>query len=586
MEFLAIIISIICLILLGGLRSRISHIEEFLKSQEPHQEKKATPEAFFEKPPEIQPQPVQEPSSFASQKMQPNWFDNFIDWLKEDWLLKLGAFLLLIGFGWLTTYAFLNNWIGPMGRIALGIVAGALILMLGWWRIRKYLHQGSIFITLGSTVILLTILAAREIYQFFTPVSALFIMFLSIVFVALASIKYHTKALALASLILASIAPLLINASPFNYILLFSYLIIVVLGIIWVVALTNWRELTTAALIAITFYSLPHLVSSISPDNSNILLLFAYAFASIFFIANVFDFLHARKKDLWPNILTAMGNGLLLLAWIVSTGQDEWRSLIITFWMIVFTVAAFAVFKLTKDYKPFYAYSGVVIAMLATATALELSGAALMIAYTIEASLIVLITYTIINNLDIVMRAGTLLIIPALMSFGSMTSRNWNPLWKEYPGLFHKDFFSLLIIALSLLGLAGFFFAQKKSKNKNFILFITTLAITGSIYIYTLLWLSLRSTIQNTDTAVTICLIIYTIIGLIFYLKGQFKSSKTLRLYGAILLGFVVGRLLIIDVWKMALSGRITIFFLVGILLMSTAFLGRKSQEQIKDKNY
>jgi hypothetical protein len=96
----------------------------------------------------------------------------------------------------------------------------------------------------------------------------------------------------------------------------------------------------------------------------------------------------------------------------------------------------------------------------------------------------------------------------------------------------------------------------------------------------------LRSTIQNTDTAVTICLIIYTIIGLIFYLKGQFKSSKTLRLYGAILLGFVVGRLLIIDVWKMALSGRITIFFLVGILLMSTAFLGRKSQEQIKDKNY
>ncbi|MDX1607856.1 MAG: hypothetical protein R3251_01475, partial [Candidatus Spechtbacterales bacterium] len=25
---------------------------------------------------------------------------DFVNWLKEDWLLKLGAFLLLIGFGW------------------------------------------------------------------------------------------------------------------------------------------------------------------------------------------------------------------------------------------------------------------------------------------------------------------------------------------------------------------------------------------------------------------------------------------------------------------------------------------------------
>lgn len=39
--------------------------------------------------------------------------------------------LLLIGFGWLTTYAFLNNWIGPMGRIALGIIAGSLFILLG-----------------------------------------------------------------------------------------------------------------------------------------------------------------------------------------------------------------------------------------------------------------------------------------------------------------------------------------------------------------------------------------------------------------------------------------------------------------------
>ncbi|MBI4021961.1 MAG: hypothetical protein HY372_01255, partial [Candidatus Andersenbacteria bacterium] len=49
-----------------------------------------------------------------------------------------------------------------------------------------------------------------------------------------------------------------------------------------------------------------------------------------------------------------------------------------------------------------------------------------------------------------------------------------------------------------------------------------------------------------------------------------------LRLYGAVLLGFVVLRLLFIDVWKLALTGRIITFFLVGALLVSTAFLGRR----------
>ncbi|TSC73401.1 MAG: membrane protein [Parcubacteria group bacterium Gr01-1014_48] len=119
--------------------------------------------------------------------------DRFVAWLKEDWIIKLGAFLLLIGFGWLTTYAFLNNWIGPMGRITLGVALGVCILVLGFWRIKKYLHQGGIFLVLGSTTILLTLFAAREIYEFFTPVSALAAMFITTAFVAYASVIYRSQ---------------------------------------------------------------------------------------------------------------------------------------------------------------------------------------------------------------------------------------------------------------------------------------------------------------------------------------------------------------------------------------------------------
>ena len=67
----------------------------------------------------------------------PSTSERFIKWVREDWLLKLGAFLILIGFGWFATYAFLNNWVGPYGRIGLGIFAGVAILILGQWRFKE-----------------------------------------------------------------------------------------------------------------------------------------------------------------------------------------------------------------------------------------------------------------------------------------------------------------------------------------------------------------------------------------------------------------------------------------------------------------
>src|SRR3989344_9496122 len=149
-----------------------------------------------------------------------------------------------------------------MGRIILGLIAGALFIVLGWWRIKRYVHQGGIFLVVGSTTILLTLFAAREVYHFFTPLSALAVAFLSIVFVAVASVVHKTRPLALASLILAGIAPFLVDLPRGDYIFLFTYLLLVVLGTVWVVAASGMKDLTFAALILVVLYTLPHVGSS------------------------------------------------------------------------------------------------------------------------------------------------------------------------------------------------------------------------------------------------------------------------------------------------------------------------------------
>jgi uncharacterized membrane protein len=592
MTFILIVGGVVLLMLVLNLRGRVEILEQMVqrgvvkKSSLPSNESEQSLQPRADQP-EVQGSSIAADTQVASRnsvvaQAGPTTFDRFIEWLKEDWLLKLGAMLLLIGFGWLATYAFLNNWIGPVGRIVLGIVAGSLFLLLGWWRMKTYVTQGSVFLVLGSTTILLTIFAARTVYDFFTPLSALAIMFLSTAFVAFASVTYRVRALALLSLALAGIAPLLTKAPTTDYVMLFAYLFVVVLGAIWIVVVTGQRELTLASLIIVFGYSIPHVFwpfSSPLGDNQ-ILLLFAFAFAALFFVANTVSILKAQGEKILPDLIAAGGNGLLLLAWVMAIAQDEWKSLIIAAWMIVFAVGGFLVFRITQRREPLFVYAGVSIAMLAAATSAELEGATLTIAYIIESSIIAFVAYMFLQNVKIAQRVSLLLIGPVVLSFESMTSHAWGM------GVFHKDFFVLFVLGLSFLGLGAFFLQRmKEMKSHEERQFNALFLIVGSVYAYILLWLSLHAALDDKNIAVMISLFVYTVVGLIAYFYGLARNKKWLRLYGGALVGLVVGRLLVVDVWKMEIAGRIITFFLIGTLLVSTAFLGRRKQDKAISDN-
>lgn len=506
--------------------------------------------------------------------LPPSLFSNFIKWLKEEWLLKLGALLLLIGLGWFTTYAFLNNWIGPAGRITLGIILGCLFMLIGHWRIKNYLTQGSVFLVLGSTTILLTIFAARIFYNFFNPISALMIMFLSTAFVAFVSVQYNSRPLSISSLILASIAPLLTNSPGGEQVgtSLFAYLFVVILGAIWIVFLTGQRELTFVSLIIIFLYSLPYFFES----NISKLLPFAYAFAILFFITNTTGILKLKEnKKIVADLITAGGNGLFLLFWTLSAVKDEWVSLSLSFWIVVFTVGGFIIFKITKRREPFYVYGGVGLGLLLAATASELSGPTLTIAYIAETGIIPIIAYLLLQDIKISIRISQLLILPIFLSIESFYSSNWES------GILHNDFFTLLILGLTLIGLGLLFwrYLNKLQIADSYFWHITSsLLILGSIYFYSILWLSLHSLLRDGNIAVLISLTIYTIIGIIAYLYGFTNNQNGFRRYGGALVGIVVLRLLFVDVWYMNLTARIITFFLIGALLMSTVFIKPKKK--------
>jgi hypothetical protein len=260
----------------------------------------------------------------------------------------------------------------------------------------------------------------------------------------------------------------------------------------------------------------------------------------------------------------------------MAYAPEDWQSLIIAVWMVIFAGGAFVLFVETKIRNVFYVYAAISVAMLATATAIELSGAALTIAYTIESALIPLLILLTTRDLKAASASSLLLAGPIFLSLANFAE------YSNSREVFTKDFFvvALLIIALMILGLIF-----KKNKNADTTVDIQSdnvLLIIGSVYLYTLIWTSLHNAMHGDyAVATTISLIIFTIIGLVKYFYGISVGSRILRNYGATLLGVVVLRLLFVDVWDMEMGIRIVVFFLVGILFVSTAFISRRIKNNI-----
>lgn len=496
--------------------------------------------------------------------------NKFVEWVKEDFMVKVGAFLLLLAFGWFVSYAVMEEWIGPAGQITLGLFAGLFFLSLGVVRIKTHAHQGGIFTVLGSTIVLLVMFAAREIYGFFDPLSASFVMLLSVAFVAFVSVKYQRERLAYSGVVLAGFAPLLAgvhHASPAE---LFIYLLVVTAGSVWVVWLTGWTKIILASSIITYLYSLTHIMDY-SMHEKDTVLMFSFVFVSIYFVANLVSLVRRRenvKGHLLAHLLTALFTSIFLFSWVEFAMAQEWKSLVYVAWALIFAIGTYCIYLYTANLMAFYLYGAVSIAFIGAATAAELSGPVLIWAYFLEICLLVFAAAKLRLSSKSITNLSLLLIIPTALSLNSLDAYEWRS------GIFHQHFV-IIFTASFILFAIGLFLKSLKEKEEDYeyVKTVAYILLTGALaYGLSLVWLTLHA-VHNPDTATMFSLFVYTVLGIVMFVRGTTNSHMYSRIVGSILVGMVVFRLLFVEVWNMDLVGRIITFLVVGIMLISTAFI-------------
>lgn len=515
--------------------------------------------------------PVPEPPVFTPQK--PGLGTQAWQWFLHDWPVKLGAILFFLAIGWTLPY-YAWQVISPTGRIMLGIALGIGLLGFGTRRIQQFRNQGSVFLSLGAGIVYSSIAVGQFQYDIFPPILALGCMFLTTVFLAYVSIAEKTRALVFLALFLGAIAPFLTNSRAVDFTSLFSYLAILCLGVLWVTRLTGWRELTTAAIVIYCFYSAPYIIGFGNvPDVTHAL--FATFFALMFFIFNIFSLIYDRKAES-ADLIAALLNGVLLIGWIDQEIIPEAKSFVAVIAAVTASVGAYAVYSSTRILAPVIVHSGVAMLLLAVATVYELDGPLLTIALTFEIALLVVGSLAFLGQVLAAKRASILFLVPCILVFENIDR------YSRAKAVFTGDFFALLILIISL-GVAGYLFVQSDREAEGdgradkFSLGVFWSLASGLLGML-LLWLVMHIILSDT-LATTFSLAVYTLIGLYYYISGRTNESGPRKLVGSSLLIFVIAHLLLVEMGGMSTEGRIVVFAVIGILLMSTAFLGYKKKD-------
>ena len=221
-------------------------------------------------PPEPTPAPPFEPTTVPptvvppSPEAAPRPAAKVKEWeqiLGGNWLARIGVLALIIGAGFFLKFAFDQNWLGPTGRVILGIVAGLAMLGGGhYWR-KRYPTFAQAMSGGGIALLYLSIFAAFVMFNLIGFYLAVGLLLLLSGASAGLALRYNSMALAIIGIIGAFIAPFILAVSATGVpgatgtvqagqsFWLLVYIMVVDLGVLWLSTFRNWRWFTLLALI-------------------------------------------------------------------------------------------------------------------------------------------------------------------------------------------------------------------------------------------------------------------------------------------------------------------------------------------------
>ena len=201
----------------------------------------------------------------------------------QYWLNRVGIVAVLTGVSYFLKYAFENNWIGPSGRVAIGLLAGAGLLL---WseRFRAKGHPAFSYSlkAVGLGTLYLSLWAAFQVYHL-VPVGVAFGAMAAVTGATIV-MAWTQNAMVLAAFALAGgfSTPLLLSTGENHEASLFTYVALLDIAVLILIALKPWLQLAWGSFLGTLLLSGLWAERYYATDNRTETTVFFTLFAAIF----------------------------------------------------------------------------------------------------------------------------------------------------------------------------------------------------------------------------------------------------------------------------------------------------------------
>jgi len=334
-----------------------------------------------------------------------SWYDKFSKnnpdlerFIGENLISKIGVAILVLGIGYFVKFAIDKNWINEIARVGIGILAGGIVLGFAHYLRAQFKAFSSVLVAGGISVFYFTLGIAFQEYHIFSQTITFALLTVVTAFSVFISLAYDRQELAILSVIGGFAAPLMVSTGEGNYIVLFSYLLLLDASLLVLAFYRNWSVLNGVTyFLTVLMYGIWLNQKVLQQEVSDTIpymgaLLFAAAFYGVFTFSNLINQVKEKQPFRSYELSLIISNTFLFFTCgmlVLNIYNPELKgifTLLLALFNFVITYYIYSTSKVDKNL--FYLLVGLTLSFVTLAAPLQLNGNYITLFWAAEASLL------------------------------------------------------------------------------------------------------------------------------------------------------------------------------------------------------
>ncbi|MDY8137797.1 DUF2339 domain-containing protein [Aquimarina sp. 2201CG5-10] len=397
---------------------------------------------------------------------------NLEKFIGENLINKIGIIITIIGVAIGAKYSIERDLISPLTRIILGYLAGVGLLLVGMKLKKKYHSYSAVLVSGAMTILYFITFLAYNLYDLIPQVFAFGLMVVFTIFTVVAAIHYNKQIIAHIGLVGAYAVPFLLSDGSGNFVILFSYMAIINVGVLIIAMLKYWKSLYISSFILtwLIYFSWYAFEYSTEEHFTG-----AFVFLIIFFVTFYLMFLmyKLKRKEKFDigDLILQLSNSFIFygIGFSMLNDHETGKELLGIYTLvnaIIHFIVSITVYRLKlADKNLFYFVSGMVLVFITIAFPVQLDGNWVTLLWAGEAALLFWIGRT--KKVPIYEKLSYPLIWLAFFSLLHDWTTVYNGYIPDVPGSGVFPIFNINMLT-SIGCITSFWFIYTIHRNKNF----------------------------------------------------------------------------------------------------------------------